>query len=167
MGTPVTYQILQSGQLQVGVQFIGANSVGPQLTMTLPRVLITPAASLNMIHDEWGQLTLDGEVLVDITTGSFGTIVHPDSGATSPLPDEYYIGKGIVSIQQATDTSYIDVGNVPQFEFTPEVKKLDHYSSRLGIKTKDKTVVQEKAAKLKIVLDEWTARNLQMMLMGV
>jgi hypothetical protein len=122
---------------------------------------------MGMIHDEWGQLHLDGEALADITTGSFGTLTHPDSGLVSPIIDAYYIGKGIVSWQGASDITFRDLGNVPTFEFTPEVKKLDHYSSRLGIKTKDDSIVVEKSAKVKLIMDEWTAENIKLVLMGI
>jgi hypothetical protein len=165
-----TIQILQSAQITGSLKFVGANSVGPQLTMILDSVLLTPGATLGMIHDEWGQLTLEGEVLVNISTGSFGTIVHPDGSVISPNVDEYYIGKGAVSWKELTpvaDTNYIDIGNVPIFEFTPEIKRVDHFSSRLGVKTKDKSVVQEKSAKVKVVMDEWTAKNLQLAVMGL
>lgn len=167
MPTPATIAILESGQLTGSLQFVGSNSVGPQIQMTLDTVLITPGAALNMIHDEWGQLHLDGEVLVNIATGSFGELIHPNTGLTSPDVTTYYIGKGVVSWQPAGTQGFRDIGNVGTFEFTPEVKRLDHYSSRLGIKTKDKTVVQEKSAKVKLIMDEWTYPNLLLVLMGV
>lgn len=50
--------------------------------------------------------------------------------ALSPNVDNYFIGKGIVSIADP-DTSpfnWRDVGNVPTFEFTPNITFLDHYS---------------------------------------
>lgn len=167
MATPQTIQIMQSGEIRGALQFIGAGSVGPQINMTLDSVLITPSAALNFIHDEWGQLHLEGEPLVNISTGSFGTLTHPDSGLTSPDVTGYYIGKGVLSWKGINDIAFRDLGNCPVFEFTPEVKKLDHYSSRLGIKVKDKTVVVEKSAKVKVVLEEWTAPNLILLLMGV
>lgn len=85
---------------------------------------------------------------------------------TSPNVDNYYIGKGVVSIKMPGDVTYVDIGNVPEFEFTPELDKLDHYSSRAGIRSKDKSVVREKAATLRMVMEEWTARNLSLALLG-
>jgi hypothetical protein len=85
---------------------------------------------------------------------------------TSPNVDNYYIGKGKVFIKTASDADWVDVGNVPTFEFTPNITKLDHFSSRAGVRSKDKSVVQEKAASLHMILEEWTARNLALALLG-
>jgi hypothetical protein len=46
------------------------------------------------------------------------------------------------------------------------VTRLEHYSSRTGIKTKDLSVVQVMAMSLKMTLDEVTPENLQMALMA-
>jgi len=85
---------------------------------------------------------------------------------TSPNVDNYYIGKGKVSIKLPSDATYVDIGNVPEFEFQPNLDKLDHFSSRAGVRSKDKSVVREKAATVRMVMDEWTARNLQLALLG-
>ncbi len=63
--------------------------------------------------------------------------------------------------------AFRDVGNVTEFEFTPEIERLDHFSSRQGIKVKDKSVVLEKSGTLRIVMDELTADNLGLALMGL
>lgn len=158
-------EILEQSEIFGSLKFEGANDVGPQLTMTLSKVMFTPSKALNMIGDDWGQLELEGEVLV--VDGSFGQLVHPDDSLTSPDIEAHYIGKGVVSWKGVDDTDYRDVGNVPVFEFTPDVKRLDHFSSRLGVKSKDKSVVIEKSAKLRLVMDEWTAKNMQLALMAV
>lgn len=85
---------------------------------------------------------------------------------TSPNVDNYYVGKGIVYVKLPGDADYVDVGNVTAMEFTPEVEKLDHFSSRTGIKQKDKSVVIQVSATLKITMEEWTARNLALTLLG-
>lgn len=84
----------------------------------------------------------------------------------SPNTDNYYIGKGKVFIKLAADADFVDIGNVPEFEFTPELTQLDHFSSRAGVRSKDKSIVNEKAATLRMVMEEWTARNLQIALLG-
>lgn len=168
MATPATFEILQQSQILGSLKFVSTNSVGPTgIIMTLTSVLVKPSSKLDMIHDDYGQLALDGEVLCDITTGSFGQITHPDTGLTSPVVDAYYIGKGIVSWKAVNDIDYRDIGNVPIFEFTPEVKTKPHYSSRLGVKTKDLEVVESKEAKVKLVMEEWTYDNMLLVLMGV
>lgn len=78
----------------------------------------------------------------------------------------YYIGKGIVSLKLAGDTEFVDCGNVTVFEFTPDLTTLEHFSNREGVKTKDRTVVTEKKGTLKMTMEEWTARNVALALLG-
>jgi hypothetical protein len=84
----------------------------------------------------------------------------------SPDIANYYIGKGIVSFKGVGDVAFVDIGNVPVFEFTPDLTTLDHFSSRQGVKTKDRTVVIEKKGSIKMTMEEWTARNMAMALLG-
>lgn len=163
---PGTFNVLGADQLIGKVKFVGGNAIGPQLTMELTNVMFRPAnAAHGFIQDEWGQLQVTGEVLVD-NTGIFGTITHPDTGMVSPITSAYYVGKGIVSIWLSSDTAYRDIGNVPVFEFTPNITVLTHYTSRLGIRSKDLEVIHEKQATLNMRLDEWTYQNLMFALMG-
>jgi hypothetical protein len=118
-----------------------------------------------LIQDEWGNLQIIGECLVD-STGIFGTITHPDTTLVSPLTSQYYIGKGIVSIALAGAIVWTDLGNVPVFEFTPNITVLPHYTSRLGIRSKDLEVIHEKQATINITMDEWTYNNLLLAFMG-
>src|SRR3974377_2193024 len=91
---------------------------------------------------------------------------------TSPNVDNYYVGEGILSVKFAAfrdelaDSDYVDMGNVTSLEFTPKITKLDHYSSRTGMKKKDRTVATVVEAELKLVAEEFTARNLQMALLA-
>lgn len=85
---------------------------------------------------------------------------------TSPNVDNYYSGKGIV--KWSTDgMTWKDVGNVPTFEFNPQVARLEHYSARTGIRFKDKSVVTTRQAQIRMVMEEWTADNLAMALLGL
>jgi hypothetical protein len=84
----------------------------------------------------------------------------------SPNVDNYYLGTGVVSIKFATDSQYIDAGNATALTFTPKITLLDHFSSRSGHKTKDLSVVLQTEADLKITLEEYTARNMAMLLLG-
>ncbi len=83
----------------------------------------------------------------------------------APSIDNYYIGKGRVFWTPEAGVER-DLGNVPEFEFTPELEKLAHYSSRSGVPTKDREVVIEKSATLRIVMEELSLENLRMTLMG-
>lgn len=87
-------------------------------------------------------------------------------GHTSPDIRNYIVGKGIVAFKQDGETAFRDVGNVPSFEFTPTIEKLDHFSSREGVKTKDRSVVLSKSGSIKMVMEEWTAENLAIALLG-
>jgi hypothetical protein len=83
----------------------------------------------------------------------------------SPNVDNYVVGKGIVFFTPDGGIEY-DVGNVTEMEFTPNIEKLDHFSSRQGVRAKDRSIVIEKAAELRMVMEEWTAKNLSLILLG-
>lgn len=84
----------------------------------------------------------------------------------SPNPDNYAVGKGRVWMKFDTDPDYVRVGNVTEFEWTPELESLDHFDQQNGEKAKDKSVITSKSAKLRLIMEEWTARNLSIMLMS-
>jgi hypothetical protein len=78
----------------------------------------------------------------------------------SPNINNYHIGKGIVSFKEVGDAVFTDLGNAPSFIYTPKVTKLDHFSSREGVKTKDFVAITEVGATVKFTLDEVTGFNL-------
>lgn len=84
----------------------------------------------------------------------------------SPSIKNYYIGKGTVSFKAEGESTFRDVGNVPTFEFTPDLTTLEHFSSREGVRTKDRTVVIEKKGTVKMVMEEITATNLAIAVLG-
>ena len=79
---------------------------------------------------------------------------------TSPNVANYHIGKGIVSFKETGGGSFVDLGNAPQFTYTPTVEKLDHFSAREGVKTKDFTAITQVGATIEIQLDEINGYNL-------
>jgi hypothetical protein len=85
----------------------------------------------------------------------------------SPDVDNYQVGKGIVSFKPEGGTDFIDLGNVAELEYTPSIEKLDHFSSRAGVKSKDKSIVTQRGGTLRVLMEEFTAQNLAMILMGV
>jgi hypothetical protein len=164
--TPGTMNILGANQLIGKIKFAGANAIGPQISMQLNNVMFRPSnTEYGFIQDEWGNLQVTGECLVD-STGIFGTITHPDTTLVSPLTSQYYVGKGIVSVALAGAVIWTDVGNVPVFSLTPNITVLTHYTSRLGIRSKDLEVIHEKQMTLTMHMDEWTYTNLTFALMG-
>lgn len=89
-----------------------------------------------------------------------GSLISPNIG-------NYYIGKGMVSIQLLGEDTFTACGNCPTFEFDAKVTQLEHYSSMTGVKVKDFTAVTEISGSLTIVLEEFTARNMGFALLGV
>jgi hypothetical protein len=84
----------------------------------------------------------------------------------APSISNYYIGKGIVSFKKDGDAEFRDLGNVPEFEWTPAIEKLDHFSSREGVKSKDRSVVLSVSGSVRLVMDEWDPKNLAIALLG-
>lgn len=84
----------------------------------------------------------------------------------SPNVGNLQVGKGIVSFKKAGDTVFRDVGNVTSFILTPNMTTLEHFSSRAGVKKKDLTVILEKTGAVKMIMQEFTAQNLAIMLLG-
>lgn len=79
--------------------------------------------------------------------------------------NNYTIGKGIARFKKTGAGTYRDMGNAPEFEFTPELETLEHFSSRAGVRTKDKEVVITKSGTLRIVLDEFDKDNIALALL--
>lgn len=86
--------------------------------------------------------------------------------AASPNIANYLVGKGKVAFKIDGQSNWRDVGNVPSIAFTPKIEKLEHFSSREGVKTKDRTVVISKSGSLKMTMEEWSAANLALALLG-
>jgi hypothetical protein len=85
---------------------------------------------------------------------------------SSPNVDNYYIGKGALWWKGIDDDVYRDVGNAPEFEYNPAVEMYDHFSARRGVKFKDKSVVRQKTATVRMILEEFTADNLALYFMA-
>ena len=84
----------------------------------------------------------------------------------SPNVQNYHIGKGIVSFKETGASTFRDLGNAPAFVYTPTVEKLEHFSSREGVKTKDFTAITQVGATIKVTLDEITGENLAFFALG-
>jgi len=90
----------------------------------------------------------------------------PAPSNISPNTGNYQVGKGIVSFKKSGAATYRDLGNVTSMVITPDMTTLDHFSSREGVKKKDLTIITEKGLTVKIVMEEYTAENMAMMLLG-
>lgn len=87
--------------------------------------------------------------------------------------DLYTIGKGILYIALWNGTTpptypddYVDVGNCTSFTLEPTTEQLPHYSSRSGLRTKDKNPTISLEYAVNFTLDEIAAANINRFLMG-
>ncbi len=89
--------------------------------------------------------------------------------STTPNTDNYTLGKGVVFFDQLVSGVYTgerDLGNAPAFTFSIALETLDHYSSRGGLKAKDKEVISEVTPGLAFTLDEINKENLALLTLG-
>jgi len=91
--------------------------------------------------------------------------------STSPNTDNYTLGKGIVSFNKRNITTGLysgerDLGNAPAFSFSAAIEKLEHYSSRGGLKAKDKEIISQITPSLSFTLDEINEDNLSLLTLG-
>lgn len=90
--------------------------------------------------------------------------------ATSPDVDNYSIGKGVLSIGvwdgNTPPAALTDVGNAPSVEVEHTVERLPHYSSRAGLRVKDKNPVIQSDYIVNFTLDEMAVHNLNLFVGG-
>lgn len=92
----------------------------------------------------------------------------PTPNLVSPNIGNYYVGRGFLSMLiQGVDSDYKDMGNCTKFTFQVNPTRLDHYSSRIGVRRKDLTVVTQLDAKLMMTMEEATVRNMQIAVLGL
>lgn len=73
--------IMDIGDVRGSLRFVGANRVGPQKTIVLPNVVLTPTSKLSFIDaSKYGEIMFMGFVLGDPLSGSFGTIADTSPG---------------------------------------------------------------------------------------
>lgn len=85
---------------------------------------------------------------------------------SAPSVENYYLGKGVLK-WKPLGGAFRDLGNAPQFEFTPNVTRMDHWSSRIGTRAKDFSIIHERTATIRMILEETgDTDNLAMYLLG-
>lgn len=84
----------------------------------------------------------------------------------SPNTGNYFVGKGVLQFKPEGDANYYYLGNVTAMEFEPTLETLEHFSSMEGVRSKDVTVVLSKGGTITITMEELTARNLALFLLG-
>lgn len=88
------------------------------------------------------------------------------AGIVSPDVKNLAVGKGFILFRPDDSADFYHVGNVPTFTFTPKITTLDHFSSMEGTRLKDLSITLEKSGEVKMDMEELTARNLAMLVLG-
>lgn len=99
--------------------------------------------------------TTEGSVYDVATAGT--------TGLTAPTGTGTGITDGTATIDYVARK---DLGNAPKIEFTAEYDTIDHYSSMMGVKTRDLRVITNIRGGLNVTLDEITPDNLSLGLAG-
>lgn len=76
--------------------------------------------------------------------------------------ENYTLGKGILYFNRWQNAAYAgwkDLGNAPSLSFNVNIEKLEHFSSRGGLKVKDKEIISQLTPSLSFTLDEITPEN--------
>ena len=90
--------------------------------------------------------------------------------ALSPDVDNYSVGKGVLSIGlwvgNTPPAVLTDVGNAPTVEVEHALERLPHYSSRAGLRVKDKNPIIQSDYIVNFTLDEMAVHNLNLFMAG-
>lgn len=85
-------------------------------------------------------------------------------------PNDYVLGRGIVYFASVNASGFPlefrDLGNCPEFSASLESERIEHQSSRQGLKVTDKEVVISTSASITMTLDEINLDNLALFLSG-
>lgn len=79
--------------------------------------------------------------------------------------DNLYVGKGIVSFTPKGGTKY-DMGNCTSMSWEATLEELEHFTSRAGVRTKDKSIILSKSGTISITLEEFMSENLELAFLG-
>ncbi len=72
-------------------------------------------------------------------------------------PDNYTLGRGCIFFDNGTGER--ELGNAPEFNIGVDVDLIEHFSSKSGLRIKDKRVVNELTPTLSFILDEINREN--------
>jgi hypothetical protein len=81
IGGTFSLKIMDTPELFVAFHFTGTNAVGAQWDADFPVVLLTPNKAISLISagsGAWGTISLQGDVLFDDHSNSFGTFTSTD-----------------------------------------------------------------------------------------
>lgn len=85
----------------------------------------------------------------------------------TPSPNNYVLGRGVVYFDRRDpDTGLLtgerDLGNAPAFSLTLDLETLEHFSSRAGLRAKDKEVTLQITPSVSFQLDEVNVENVKL-----
>lgn len=83
--------------------------------------------------------------------------------------DEYTLGRGILYVGELSNdipVNWRDVGNATAFNLTVTTETLPHYSSRAGVRVKDKEVIVQTELNYTITLDSVNDENASLFFLG-
>ena len=94
-------EIMGAQSVERQLKFTGSNDFGGRVEVILPQCFFMCKDAISLIGDDWGPLTITGQILRENLTGSFGTMrfltgATGSAPLTSPNTLNYYIGKGNV-----------------------------------------------------------------------
>jgi len=90
----------------------------------------------------------------------------PTPSNVAPNIGNYFIGRGYAQVMLEGESTFSDLGNITVFEFQVKPTMLPHFSSRVGVRKKDFVAVTELEATLTMSMEEITARNMAMCVLG-
>ena len=71
--SPDVIDVFANPVIYGAVKFVGTNDIGPIWTCEFPLVKLSPNKALSLIGNTWGTIDLEGDVLYDQSSGTFGT----------------------------------------------------------------------------------------------
>lgn len=90
--------------------------------------------------------------------------------ALAPNTDNYTLGKGVVYFDKINESGVYqgerDLGNAPAFSFNIALEKLEHFSSRGGLRAKDKEIISQITPGISFTLDEISKENMALLTLG-
>lgn len=86
----------------------------------------------------------------------------------NPSTDNYQLGKGVVYFDRLDNATGLytgerDLGNAPAFTYNIAIEKLEHFSSRGGLKAKDKQIISQVTPGITFTLDEISKENIALL----
>lgn len=89
-----------------------------------------------------------------------------NAGNWSPDTGNLMLGRGVLLFKPVGQANFYDVGNVPALTVTPKVDTLEHYDAQSSSFARDALFTTKKSIEIKMDLEEITAQNLALLMMG-